>query len=409
VNVLPPGERRAFLVPTLLLLLTLLLPPPGLAQEPATPVLAGQVLRGGEPMEEGTVVLHRVSAAAAGEVDSVSVAAGGGFRFLLPAVPDAERRNEVYFASIRHDGILYFGTAITQAVQLDSLYLIQVYDTVGASPEGELFPVEVRNLIMEEAEEGTGGWRVTDLIQIRNDADRTFVSRDGSAIWSYPLPAGAREFQVGQSDLPEDAVTFDGGRVSVSAPIPPGERLYLFRYILPGIEVTIPLPGLTHRMEFLLREPAPPVGVVGLAQGQPVELEPGSSYRWYAGEDIVEGMVSLTTGGEEREIPPEWIAVGLALLLGVAGLLAVRGRGGSAPARGGGGTGTTGAGRGAEGRRVDGGHASNASSAGKGRVAVLESIVRLDEEFEAGPQGPEDRERYEARRRLLKERLQDLG
>lgn len=385
----PPPQRtapagRLLRVPALVAAI-LLLPLALGAQVPAEPVLEGEVLRSGEPYADATVVLHRVTPARAGEVDSTRAGTDGRFRFDLPSVPAAGARNEVYFASVRHHGVLYFGTLLGEAIQLDTLYLIQVYDTATPPAGGARFPVEVRNIVVEGAPDGS--WQVTDLMQVRNDSDRTWVAGDGEPIWSFPLPEGAFRFEVGQSDLPDDAVQFRDGWLHLYAPVPPGERLYVLRYALTTPETTIPLPGRTERIQLLVREPAPPLAVDGLAAEQAVELEPGSTYRVYSAEDLEDTRAVLSEGGPSGGgVPVEWIAVILALVLGGAGVLAVSlKRGGEVKGAG-------------------------ASPAGEvvgltGRAAILAEIARLDEEFEAGPGTEADREAWQVARQALKERL----
>ena len=65
------------------------------AQVPAREELRGTVVVGSEPLSEGTVVLHRVSADASGNIDSTRVANDGTFSFVLPTVPDPGGRNDV--------------------------------------------------------------------------------------------------------------------------------------------------------------------------------------------------------------------------------------------------------------------------------------------------------------------------
>lgn len=395
------------------------LPPGGArAQVPAEPVLQGEVLRGSEPFPDVMVVLHRVTPAVAGEVDSVRVGADGQFRFNLPSVPAAGARSEVYFASVRHHGVLYFGALLGEAIQLDSIYRIQVYDTASPPAGGLEFTVEVRNIVLEAAEDGS--WQVTDLIQIRNDGDRTWVVSGDRPVWSFPLPEGAFRFEVGQSDLPDDAVRFEGGSLNLFAPVPPGERLYVIRYGLPTPLTTVPMPGVTERIQLLVREPAPPLAVEGLVAEQPVELEPGSTYRVYSGEDLQGGQAVITEGSDGRGgVPMEWIAVILALVLGGAGVLAVglrRGGGEGSGPKGAGGPGPVGAtgaadtrgsshAGGGAGPRLPGASGVGSAADPDSRAAILAEIARLDDEFEAGPGTDEDRRAWEARRTLLKDRL----
>jgi hypothetical protein len=351
-------------------------------------VLEGEVRRGGELMAGVMVVLHQVTPVAAGEVDSLRAGPDGRFRFTLPSVPASDARSEVYFASVRHDGILYFGSLLGEAVQLDSLYLIQVHDTASAPPGGSSFPVGVRNVILEAGLDGS--WQVTDLIQIRNGGDVTFVPRAGEPLWSYPLGQGGVGFILGQGDLPEDAVRFEGGEMLVTAPVPPGERLYVVRYLLADPETVFPLPGFTGQIQLLIREPAPPMEVEGLRADQPLELEPGSRYRVFSGDSLQDASVRLTLTPQGR-LPLEWIAVGLALVLGVIGIVAMKGRN-STPVPSG-----------------AGGGASYPMGQDASRAELLAEIARLDDVYEAGPGDAASKRAWESRRNELKARLRSLG
>lgn len=354
------------------------------------------------PLQQGTVVLHRVTRQEAGEVDSVRLGDDGRFEFLLPAVPDPEGRGDVYFASIRHQGIFYFGGAITQAVQLDSLYRIEVHDTVGAPPGGADLPVSHRTVFLEEGEER---WEVTDLFELHNDRGRTVVGTEGGVTWTYPLPEEARDFRAGQGDFPPDAVDFEEGEVRVSAPVPPGRRVFVVRYAVPSLELTIPLPGATEVVELLIREPAPAVEVPLLEASPPVELEPGTTYRTFTAEDLRDTRIRVRPGEEERSFPVEWLAVILALVLAVAGLVAV-GMGRRERLPGGTPAGPVPAPRG---ERAPGGErdpTGDVRGEGATRQELILEIARLDEAFEATDDPtPEEEARYRARRERLIERL----
>ena len=147
----------------------------GRAQEEVTARLSGTVLLGESGIESGVVTLHEVSLDAGLEIDSVEVASDGSFEFVLPRVPDPES-GEVFFASTTYEDILYFGQPLNRPIQLDSTYFIRVYESEPAPSGGLTFPVAVRNVFLQEAGDG---WSAVDLIQIRNDGNRTIVSPGG--------------------------------------------------------------------------------------------------------------------------------------------------------------------------------------------------------------------------------------
>jgi hypothetical protein len=361
----------------LLILAPLLFPSTGLsAQEEVQPVINGQVLAAGEALPDVLVVLHRVSSDFAGEIDSIQAGADGRFTLRLPRVPDHGVSTDVYFASVRYRGLLYFGEAITSPAQLDSLYIVQAYDTLSAPPGGARIPVAQRSLFLDKLDTG---WQVTDVFQLDQDADRTLFSPSEGAVWSYPLPEGAQDFQVGQSEMAPDATRFADGRMELYSPIPPGERFYMVRYSLPQDDFTLPLPGETRRLEIMVREPGPEVSFPPLTPGPPVELEPGNVFRRFQGVGFLDSEIRANVQPPAFHLSAAWLAVLLAGLLGGAGVYAYR---------------------------VRGGEPLPAAEAPEPRESLLLAVAALDEEFQS-KEDPSARERqeYEARRAALLARL----
>ncbi|MDX1493304.1 MAG: hypothetical protein R3253_04535, partial [Longimicrobiales bacterium] len=292
------------------------------------------------------------------------------FAFPLPNVPDPAR-SDVFFASVRHHGVLYFGPAITTAIQLDSIYEIRTYDTILAPSDGMTVPLQSRSVFFEP---DSAGWRVTDLFQLRNDESRTIVAREGGRVWDHPLPDAARSVTTGQGELAFDAATYEDGALVVRAALPPGERLFVVRYRVDDPEIAIPTSGPTEAMDVLVREPAPPLAVEGLELLDRIELEPGSTYLRYSGADVTVPEVRITA--EEEASPPrvEWAAVILALILTAAALFILR------PS---------------EAKRAA------PASAPVSREALLRQIALLDEEFEGSDASEEARLAYQRRRSEL--------
>ena len=357
------------------------------AQEEVVAHLEGQVLLEERPLSEGRVVLHMVGPEEGGAIDSVQVGPDGRFRISLPHVPDPENRSEVFFASIRYHGILYFGHPISRAIQLDSLYQIYVYDTLSAPEGGAVLAVSMRNIFLEPVDRE---WGVTDLFQIRNEESRTLFAQEEAVVWTYPLPPDLTGFQLGQGDLPPDAVTHADGSLRVSSPIPPGEQVFVIHYHIPDLSVSFPTPGATDLLEILVREPAPPLEIGRLQPRPPVELEPGTTYRRFTGTDLSGGEVEVALGQESGGLSAAWFAVVLALFLGAAGLFALQRRAPVAP------------------RKTEAGSASPSDSGS--REALIEEIARLDEAFRARSSPTSDETRsYEREREALMDRLTGLG
>jgi len=378
--VLPPRRRIPIPGPVLVLVAVLL---PGVvgAQEEVVPLIHGEVRAGEAPLPGAMVVLHQVSSEMSGEIDSIRAGNDGTFQLRLPRVPDHGVRSEVYFASVRYQGLLYFGPAITAPAQLDSLYLIQAFDTLSVPEGGAALPIAVRNLFLDKAEEG---WEVTDFFQVQQEGARTLYSPGEGVTWRYPLPPSARDFEVGQGDLAPDAIRFQDGWMELYAPIPPGDRFFLVRYRVSRDDLTIPLPGSTGRMEVLVRTPGPDAAFPPLSPAGPVELDPGNVFDRYVGDQLrdTEVRAQLVEGG--FEFRAEWLGLILAALLGGAGVFAYRFR------------------------RAGGGSAPEATRGTK-REQVLMEIARLDEEFHGqSPRTDGARAAYLARREALLSRLKEL-
>jgi len=336
------------------------------------------VFLGDSTLTSGTVVLHHVATNAQGEIDSTRVGRDGTFSFQLPTVPDPGRA-EVYFASVRHSGILYFGNAITTAIQLDSLYEIHTYDTRTVPEGGVQLPVEVRNLFLEPDGDA---WQVTDLFQLLNEGDRTLVAPEGGFIWRYPLPPRAADPAVAQAQFSTGMAEVENGDLVVRTPVAPGERLFVVRYHVPDPFLTLPLPGTTQTLEILVREPAPPIDAPGLVVGDRVEIEPGTTYRRFSGSNLSNTTVRLVEAEVPGKPPVRWFAVILGVLLGSVAVWAVqKGR----PQR------------------------SPVATGEDARRSLILEVAQLDEAFEATPDHtPEERGAYQARRAELLRRLRSL-
>ncbi|MDX1647770.1 MAG: hypothetical protein R3304_11555 [Longimicrobiales bacterium] len=358
------------------LLATVIGAPPLGGQVPAAPTLEGVAYVGDTVMKRGTVVLHRISSSTQGELDSLAIGDDGAFVFELPGVPDPER-NDVFFASIRHQGVLYFGPALTSALQLDSIYRIQAYDTLMAPVGGMDVTLQSRSVFFEP---DSAAWRVTDLFQLRNDHDRTIVARAGGRTWSHPLPSEAYDVTAGEGELSFDAIRHEDGELIVRAALPPGERLFVARYRLDEPTVDIPTAGTTETMDVLVREPAPPLGVEGLELLDRIELEAGSTYLRYSGTDVAAPRVRITEAEDDAPPRVEWAAVILALLLTAAAVFVLR------PST----------------------RPKAVPAAPASRDALIREVALLDQEFEGEDPSEVARLAYERRRAELIRRIRAL-
>lgn len=374
-------------------------------QVPADPRLRGQVLRAGAPLSDVDVVLHRVSIDQAGEIDTTAAGPRGDFTFRLPSVPTDAEEGDVYFASVRHDGVLYFGPAIARAVQLDSTYTVQVYDTTTAHPAGAQLPLAVRYIV---AEQGPEGWRITDLFEVLNEARETFVAAPEGITFQHPLPQGIQNVQVGGGDLSASLATTEGGILRLSGPIPPGQRQFVLRYTVPDLNgFVVPVRPSTREVEFLVSEPAPDMQVAGLDAVESVAMSPDVSFRRYAGPGPVSGQLSVTMVESSGELPLQGFAVGLAFLLAAGGLWAVmRGQGGPQPAPAGGISGGAPPG---PGRGAPAGVPGPGTAFVDERRTLLLEVARIDDRLDAGEVHGREAERLRQKRATLITRIRNLG
>ena len=283
-------------------------------------VLAGRVLVADRPADSGTVVLHRVSGDSSGEVDSAGVEPGGFFELMLPA---ASEEGDVFFATIRYQDILYFGRATTGLRDVDDTYVVQAYPSLPAGPEIEP-RVRARSVFAARPDSGRG-WVVADFFELHNGAPATLVSSGSGPTWSHALPRGAVDARVGRSDLSPGMASFRDGRVNVSAPVAPGESVYLFRYVIPEDDYAVPVEAATGSMELFVREPAGDLEVTGLVAAEGVELE-GVRYRRFAGRDMAPSVVAVAVGGKRLPFGSvSIVAVLLTLALAGAGALLAAG------------------------------------------------------------------------------------
>lgn len=381
-----PPEARAvrhslFTVALIVSGVLLLCAPGAQGQVLAKPVLHGKAFLGDSVLHRGEVILHHLSAKAQGEVDSVRLAPDGTFSFRLPTVPDSAH-SEIYFASVRHAGILYFGPALTLAVQLDSLYEIHTWDTTMVPAQGVALTVEARNIFLQQ-DSGSGQWSVTDLFEVRNDAKKTLVAKPGGAVWRYPLAAGATDPVLARADVAAGSEGFKDGDLVVRAPLSPGEQLFVARYRVPDPYLKLRLPGVTEQLNILVREPAPPLNAPGLTVAEPVQMQAGTTYRRFTTSQVRDGVVHLSRGTKPRAPPVRWYAVILAMVLAGVALWGFR--------------------KGAVGGLPRPTRAANT------RQALLVEIAQLDDAFEArSDPSPEERKAYEVRRRNLLRRLRAM-
>jgi hypothetical protein len=235
------------------------------------------------PVAGEEVTLHRVGADTAGPIDSTRTGRDGrySFRYRTRGARDA-----VYFVSASYDGIAYLSQPLTRADVRGAEAEITVYDTTSRT-----LPLHVRGRHLVVSAPTAAGMRsVVEVFELSNDTSVTLVSvgtTGGTPTWSLLLPKDAQQFQVGQGDVAADAVSINGLRVQVYAPIAPGLKQMSFSYALPPTSFPLvrPLTDGAIVLEVLLEEPRARVNGVPSREQAPVAIE-GRTFRRFLAQDL---------------------------------------------------------------------------------------------------------------------------
>jgi len=253
------------------------------ADAPLPRTVEGRVVLGSARRQPGvagqTVVLHRIASDSAGSLDSARTSRDGRFRFAYTAAGEA-----LYIVSTRFAGIAYFTPPLRATDVRRGGADIVVFDTTTSDI---VLAVRGRHFIVAAPDEN-GVRRVVEVFEIANDTSLTRIAGPGGApSWSVRLPGGATSARAGQSDVPAEAVRFEGGDAQVFAPFPPGLKQIVFSYELPrgAFPLGIPASAPAGTLEVLLEEEAAAATGGGLVRQEPVRLE-GRGYQRYLAQDV---------------------------------------------------------------------------------------------------------------------------
>jgi hypothetical protein len=268
--------------------------------------ITGRVLRPAADSMGGVhgtwVVLHRVGSDSAGPLDSARTARDGSFtiRFARSGPGDA-----IYFVSATHDGIAYFSPPIDTSRTVNEAE-IAVFDTTSAP-----IPIHVRGRHVVVATSAEDGKReVVEVYELANDSTVTRVAAGDVPVWSAVLPDGAGDVRVGQSDLSEDAIRAEGGRLRVYAPLAPGIKQLSFAYRMDAraFPLSLPLDAPAGVLEVLLEEPNGVATAPGLQRVDPVTVESRTFNRFLAQDVAQGGVLRIQVPVPLRSARRAWIA-----------------------------------------------------------------------------------------------------
>jgi hypothetical protein len=272
---------------------------------------AGDSMRG---VEGAWVVLHRVGTDRSGPLDSTRTARDGGF--VIRYTPSGTA-NAIYFVSATHDGIAYFSPPLDTARAVDDAELA-VFDTTSAP-----VPIHVRGRhVVVAASEDDGTREIVEVYELANDSSLTRVAAGNVPVWSAVLPDGASDIRVGQSDLSDDAIRTDSGRVRVYAPLAPGikQLSYAYRVHARTFPLSLPVEAQGGVLEVLLEEPNATAVAPGLQRVDPVTVESRTFNRFLAQEVAQGGVLRIDVSRGRRA----WIVATVASFAAAMTLLLLR-------------------------------------------------------------------------------------
>ena len=377
-----------------LLLPALLLPAVTRAQRTPAPVsrttriVEGRVMRPHAneqdplPVPSIRVTLHQVTRGGGHPLDSTITDRDGRFSFHYPAPADS---TAIHFVSVTYSGITYFSAPLRDPIVRGDDADMTVFDTTSR-------PITITQRgrhIVVSAPTANGTRSVIEVFELSNDTSMTRIAPPDGSTWTGGIPAGARDFRVGEGDISADAVTTKDGRVNVEAPIAPGLKQLSFSYDLPASAFPLSIPAERHSdvLEVLVEDSLGTASGAGLSEVDPVNVD-GRHFRRFTARDVAPSNVArVVIATPPRISRGSFIAI-VALALGAA-MLVVLARTTWRARR----TTTVGGYEPAWARDPD---------------ALARRIATLDRDFErdASPT-PEARETYELRRADLKARLAD--
>jgi hypothetical protein len=289
-----------------------------LAAQEKNRVAGGRVLYpgsdGARPATGATVVLHRLSQAAQGPIDSVRADATGHFSFRFRGDTAT-----VFLISVRYSGIDYFSDAVPDDSTATNLQLV-VYDTSSSAPVG----TAKRTLVVQHPDP-QGRRPVLDWTVIDNPGTVTRVAVDsGASSWGGALPIGAVTPHIASapaSPFGDDAVTFRHDSVFVAAALSPGPKeLWLQYQIPPQAKISFPVADVDS-VQIYFDEPTAKVTGAGVTVDS-VDMDGRHFTRFSAGKGTTL-LLEFTIPGDETHWLP-FVVMGFALLLGVASYVLVR-------------------------------------------------------------------------------------
>ena len=258
-------------------------------------------------MVGGWATLHQVTLAGGGPVDSTRTNRAGRYRLQASEFDSTA----IYVVSAEHDGIAYFTPPIRPSGEdAGTAEPLLVYDTSSTAPELHLAQRHV--IVRPRSSDGT--FRVLEILVLENRGRLTRISPDSvTPVWLGAIPEEAIQFQVGESDVSDQAVTRRGDSVAVIAPVPPGDRQIIVSYLLPEetTEFSVPIDNPVSRLNVLIGDTAALVTATLADMG--IEMLEDIPFARYEGFNVVPGTpVAIRFG--RAPISPDDLVLPVVLL-----------------------------------------------------------------------------------------------
>ena len=196
---------------------------------------------------------------------------GGRFSFAVPADPET-----TYVVRAIADGVGYFSPPVLLSSALPTAEVeIVVYEATTEPPPLRIVSTEVTVRALDRAQSRLSLVREDVIL---NPADRTYVGNERGVTLRLPVPDGL----VSAEGLSGDgSFTVDGGTLTTTAPLRPGETLVVTRYVVGydrdrdayRLRITAPLPtgGIAIRVPERFVAKLLPVG--DTTRGEALEVE----------------------------------------------------------------------------------------------------------------------------------------
>ena len=282
------------------------------------------------PIGGAWTILHRVGKDRSGPLDSVRTDATGRYTMRYRADGDS---TALYFVSTNYAGIAYFTSPLRAARVSGDDATLTVFDTTSGPVA---ITVRGRHVVVTMPDSSTPKERaIIEVYELSNDSTVTRVP--GAAkrtVFETRLPDGATAPRGGQGDISPEAITFEGSRVRVLAPIGPGLKQFSVTYTLPASakQFTLPVPVTSPVLEVLIEGQGGGVTGGGM-RATKAAVVGGRNFSRYLGNDVpanatvVVGAAGGGAGLLNLRMALVVTVIGAAVLLGLAGGFLRRGPG----------------------------------------------------------------------------------